>query len=371
LFTVAGGIVVRGSLAATPGANVLLLLVATLIASWVGTTGASMLLIHPLLRANQRRRYRVHTVVFFIFLASNVGGALTPLGDPPLFLGFLSGVPFFWTLHLIPHLAVLAAMLLLTYYIVERRAYAKDVAEQAGGAAVFGRGDDPLRLAGRRNLPLLLGIVSVVLFSGTVQWRSVPVLGVHVPLQNLLRDGLLLAIGLASLWTTPRAFRAENQFTWAPMREVAYLFAGIFMTIIPALAILQAGEAGALGFLVRAVERPADYYWATGLLSAFLDNAPTYLTFLNTALGKYFTGVETHAAVARLIAEEVRILAAISAGAVFFGAATYIGNAPNFMVRAIAEERGVRMPSFFGFILRWSVPFLLPGLLLVALLFFR
>lgn len=371
LFTVAGGIVVRGSLAATPLSNLGLLLIGTLIASWVGTTGASMLLIQPLLRANQNRRYRAHTVIFFIFLVSNIGGALTPLGDPPLFLGFLNGVPFFWTMHLLPHMGVVAAVTLAIYFVLERRFYARDVRENEAGRRAFERGGDPVRVAGLRNLPLLLGIVAAVLFSGTVHWRDVHVLGIDIPLHNLARDGMLLAIGATSLLLTPRDLRLENRFTWEPIREVAFLFAGIFMTIVPALAILKAGEAGHLGFLIRAVESPMDYFWVTGALSSFLDNAPTYLTFLNTALGKFVPGVETHTAVHHLIAEHVRVLAAISSGAVFMGAMTYIGNAPNFMVRSIAEERGIRMPSFFGYMLRWSLPILVPGFLLVNLLFFR
>ena len=366
LYTVAGGLVLRGTLAGSPGTNTAMLGVGTLIASWVGTTGASMLLIRPVLRANATRERKAHVIVFFIFLVSNVGGALTPLGDPPLFLGFLHGVPFFWTLHLLPQVVLLAGVLLSLFYLLDRRLYARE-----GRGAGAGGVREPLRLAGLQNGLLLVGILVAVLLSGVVRLRGVPVLGVDVPLQNLLRDTALVLLGLASLRWTPRLLRADNQFTWEPMREVAYLFAGIFMTIVPALAILRAGEAGHLGTLMRYVDSPWHYFWMTGGLSSFLDNAPTYLTFLNTALGKFFAGVPPHQAVVMLIGEHERVLAAISAGSVFMGANTYIGNAPNFMVRSIAEEAGVAMPSFFGYLGRWSLPILIPSFLVVALVFFR
>jgi Na+/H+ antiporter NhaD/arsenite permease-like protein len=365
LFTVAGGVVVRGTISGTPRANVVLLIIGTAIASWTGTTGASMLLIHPLLRGLENRRYKAHTVIFFIFLVSNIGGSLTPLGDPPLFLGFLNGVPFFWTMHLLPHMLLLAGLLLSIYYVLDRRYFAMERKDRVPSAEV-----EPLRLAGLRNLPLLLAIVGSVLMSGMLRLDDVVIGGIHVAGQNLLRDALLVTIGLISLRITPRELRAANQFSWEPIREVAFLFAAIFMTIIPALNILQAGEQGELRFLIRAVQEPMEYFWITGGLSAFLDNAPTYLTFLNTALGKFYPGVETHEAVHRLIADRVTILAAISAGAVFLGAMTYIGNAPNFMVRSIAEERGIAMPSFAGFLVRWSIPILVPCLLVVSLVFF-
>jgi Na+/H+ antiporter NhaD/arsenite permease-like protein len=369
LFTVAGGVVVRGSIPGTPRTNLLLLIIGTLIASWVGTTGASMLLIHPLLRANANRRHKAHTVIFFIFLVSNIGGALTPLGDPPLFLGFLSGVPFFWTLKLIPHMATLAAFLLVVYYLVDSRYYRIELREMRGEQPA--PGNEPVRLAGLRNVPLLLGIVLAVLLSGVFEWGEADVVGIHIPWQNLARDFTLVCIGLISLGVTPRQLRAENEFTWEPIREVAYLFAGIFMTIIPALAILNAGTHGALGFLIESVNHPWQYYWVTGSLSSFLDNAPTYLTFFNTVLGKFYSGVPFATSVPQMIEQHAVLLEAISAGAVFMGAMTYIGNAPNFMVRSIAEERGVAMPSFFGYLFRWSLLILVPGLLLVTLIFFR
>ena len=366
LFTVAGGIVVDGTMSGTPRANVTLLAIGTLIASWVGTTGASMLLIQPLLRGLENRQHRAHTVVFFIFLVSNIGGLLTPLGDPPLFLGFLNGVSFFWTLRLLPQLLLMAAVLLPLYYWIDRRAYRREGLPRPAPAP-----REPLRLQGLRNLPLLLGILGAVLVSGFVHLADVTFLGVHFELQDLLRDVVLVGIGLVSLRVTPRALRVANQFTWAPMREVAYLFAGIFMTMIPALAILLAGEHGALAGVVRHIDRSAEYFWATGGFSSVLDNAPTYLTMLSAAVGKFFPGLPAQEAVHQLSLQYRDVLAAISCGAVFMGANTYIGNAPNFMVRSIAEERGVAMPSFLGYVWRWSLPILVPSFALLTLVFFR
>ena len=366
LFTVTGGIVVRGTMSGTPRSNLALLAVGAAIASWIGTTGASMLLVHPLLRGLERRRHRAHTVVFFIFLVSNMGGLLTPLGDPPLFLGFLNGVPFFWTLRLWPQFFVLSGLLLVLYFGLDSRFYRREGAIPGAPAP-----REPLRLDGLVNLPLLLGILASVLLSGSVHLGSVRLLGLELEAQDLLRDAALIALGLASLRLTPRALRAANQFSYGPMREVASLFAGIFATMIPALAILLAGDRGPLAAVTRAVDAPAEYFWITGAFSSILDNAPTYLTFLSAALGKFYPGVEVHEAVHRLIEEHGQVLVAISCGAVFMGANTYIGNAPNFMVRSIAEERGVAMPSFLGYILRWSLPILVPSFVLLTLLFLR
>ena len=366
LFTVAGGIVVGGTMSGTPRSNLTLLGIGALSASWVGTTGASMLLVQPLLRGLEKRQHRAHTVVFFIFLVSNIGGLLTPLGDPPLFLGFLNGVPFFWTLRLLPQLLLLLALLLPLYYWIDRRAYARE-GHPRGVAAPR----EPIRLEGLRNIPLLLGILGAVLLSGTVHLPAVGVLGVRFELQDLLRDAVLVVIGLLSLRVTPRSLRAANQFSWAPMREVAYLFAGIFMTMIPALAILLAGERGVLAHVVRHVDRPPEYFWIAGGFSSVLDNAPTYLTFLSAAVGKFLPGMPAQDAVHLLSLQHRDVLAAISCGSVFMGANTYIGNAPNFMVRSIAEERGVAMPSFLGYVCRWSLPILVPSFALLTLVFFR
>ncbi|MBS0609537.1 MAG: sodium:proton antiporter, partial [Proteobacteria bacterium] len=350
LFTVAGGIYIRGNLHGSPALNAGLLAVGAVLASFMGTTGASMLLIRPLIRANDNRKHVAHVVVFFIFIVSNAGGSLTPLGDPPLFLGFLKGVDFFWTVrHIFPETLFLVAVLLALFYVLDswyfrraRELSRRDPTPDSPPAA--------LGVDGKINLLLLLAAVALVLMSGIwqspVQWM---VAGTSVGLPGLVRDLGLIAVTLASLALTPRQVHADNQFGWGPMQEVAKLFAGIFLTIIPVIAMLKAGVNGPFGSIVAAVTRPdgspdpAMYFWASGLLSSFLDNAPTYLVFFNTAGGDPATLMTTHAAT----------LAAISAGSVFMGANSYIGNAPNLMVKAIAEDRGVKMPSFFGYML-WS-----------------
>ena len=375
LFAISGGIFVRGTPAGTPKVNLVIILIGTLFASWIGTTGAAMVTIRPLLRANARRRHRAHTVVFFIFLVANIGGSLTPLGDPPLFLGFLHGVPFFWTLlHVLPETLLSVALLSAIYFLMDSYYYRQEGLKEA-------QATEPLRIEGVHNLALLLLVVLAVLLSGTLDFGTVSIFGVEREWQGLLRDLVLVLTGLLSLWTTPREVRFErNEFTWAPIKEVAYLFAGIFMTIIPALAILRAGEHGALGSLIGSVEKPWHYFWASGALSSFLDNAPTYLTFFNSAIGKLqvtesAVGAALRGDMGAMTAQTLdtfqHYLAAISAGAVFMGANTYIGNAPNFMVRAIAEEQGVAMPSFFGYVLRYTVPFLLPTFLLLTWVFFE
>ena len=369
LFTASGGILLRGTPVGTPRVNVLIILIGTLLASWIGTTGASMLLIRPLLRANKDRRSKVHIIVFFIFLASNVGGSLTPLGDPPLFLGFLHGVPFFWTLNIAPHMGFVAVILLALFYVWDTLVYRREQA-QAPIQARQPQPYEPLRLEGAHNFLFLLGVLGGVLMSGTWRPGEVNILGVHVGLQNLARDGILLLMALLSILTTRKQTRRDNEFTWFPIKEVAYLFAGIFMTIIPALAILRAGSAGALAWLLEATREPAHYFWVTGMLSSFLDNAPTYLTFFNSALGKFFAGLPEQQAVHALLAQQSVYLKAISTGAVFMGANTYIGNAPNFMVRSIAEEAGVEMPSFFGYFLKYTIPILIPLFVLVTWVFF-
>jgi Na+/H+ antiporter NhaD/arsenite permease-like protein len=366
LFTVTGGILVRGTLPGTPAVNTLLIGIGTGLASLIGTTGAAMLLIRCVLRANAGRRHIAHTVVFFIFLVANIGGSLTPLGDPPLFLGFLHQVPFFWTLGLLPQTAFAAVLLLALYFGIDSR-----LARREPRAAVERPASrEPLRVEGLYNLAILAGILGAVLLSGLWRPGEVELLGVHVGLQGLARDGLIVALGLTSLAVTPRRVRRDNGFGWEPIREVALLFAGIFMTIIPALAILRAGAAGPLAGLVRTVREPWQYYWATGGLSSFLDNAPTYLAFFNLQLGQFYPELPEAQAVARLVQEHGQHLEALAVGAVFMGANTYIGNAPNFMVRSMAEEAGVPMPSFFGYLFRWAVPILIPTFVLVTLVFF-
>lgn len=365
LFTVSGGIYVKGSLKGTPAVNTLILLIGTLLASVVGTTGASMLLIRPILRSNGWRVHKVHTIVFFIFLVSNIGGALTPLGDPPLFLGFLHGVPFFWTMHILPEMAFASVVLLALYFLLDSYYYKKE-----SKTAVPDAEPEPLKIEGSMNFVFLAGIIAAVLFSGTVKLGEVNLFGIHQAIENLIKDAILIAMGILSLVFTRREVREGNEFGWAPILEVAYLFAGIFITIIPALAILKAGKQGEMAWLIRSVNTPAQYFWATGILSSFLDNAPTYLTFFNSILGKFYPGMPEAPAVAALIVEKIPYLAAISAASVFMGANTYIGNAPNFMVKAIAEEAGVKMPSFFGYMFKYSIPILVVLFILITFVFF-
>jgi Na+/H+ antiporter NhaD/arsenite permease-like protein len=352
LFVISGGIVVRGTLAGTPGLNAILLGTGAVLASLVGTTGASMLLVRPLLRANSVRTRKAHVVVFFIFVVSNAGGLLTPLGDPPLFLGFLRGVPFLWTLRLWPVWLFVVGALLMVFYVVDSTLFRKEDLETPGDLdEVAVKHAVPLHLVGKWNLLWLGGVVAVLAASGS--------LGLPPGVQE---GGMLLMAGLSWL-TTPRPLRAENGFTWGPILEVAALFAGIFATMVPALALLQA-RGGELG-----IRTPAQYFWASGILSSFLDNAPTYLTFASTASGLLGTDAG-HLDQLVAAAGGPALLAAISAGSVLMGANTYIGNGPNFMVKAIAEQGGVRMPGFFGY-MAWSGAVLIPLFVATTFLFFR
>ena len=457
LFTCAGGICLKGSLRGSPVVNTILIAIGTALASWMGTTGAAMLLIRPILRANEWRKYRVHVVVFFIFLVANIGGSLTPLGDPPLFLGFLKGIDFFWTMALLPAMIPVVIILLIIFFIVDTVLFKKEGEPPDDGEK------EPLRLQGVWNFVLIAGIIGAILWSKSLadgpfkdhsvaqkmapqieaaeekmastkakletyakehendttikfdksnheyyelrenhlharaavnslraqkthdENRGISIFGVTVPYFNLVRDGLLILIALISLLYTPMYktvkdehghklpepsqletnVRAANGFTWEPILEVAKLFIGIFVCMIPALKILQAGIDGSLSTVVLAVQTTTNdpvnamYFWLTGVLSSFLDNAPTYVVFFNTAGGDPTS----------LMGPMSQTLLAISCGAVFMGANTYIGNAPNFMVKAIAEENGVRMPSFFGYMI-WSVVILVPIFVIVTFLFF-
>jgi Na+/H+ antiporter NhaD/arsenite permease-like protein len=344
--------------------NTGLLALGTVLASVMGTTGASMLMIRPVIRANDNRKHVTHIVVFFIFLVANAGGSLTPLGDPPLFLGFLKGVDFFWTMkNIFPETLFVCSALLVIFYLLDLYYYRR----REENLQIDPTPDSAIRFEGKANFLLLAVIIGLVLMSGL--WKpgiAMSVFGTPVELQNLLRDLLLIGVVFVSLWITPRSAREGNEFSWGPMKEVAKLFAGIFITIVPVIAMLRAGEAGAFAPIVRAVTDgsgqpiPAMYFWATGILSSFLDNAPTYLVFFNTAGGDPQILMTTMAAT----------LAAISCGAVFMGANSYIGNAPNLMVKAIAEERGIKMPSFFGF-MGWSCAVLIPLFILMTFIFFR
>ena len=336
LYVISGGILMRGDLLATPRVNSTFLAIGSVLASFIGTTGASMLLVRALLQTNRERTRVTHTVIFFIFLVSNIGGMLTPLGDPPLFLGYLQGVPFGWTFRLWPHWLLMVGVLLVTYFVWDTLLYTREplVALRRDRARV-----EPLRVRGALNGLGLAGVVLAVAFLGAPA-----------------REAVLVALAAASLWRTPREIRRANGFTASPIVEVAVVFFGIFLTMIPALELLRL-RGGELG-----VRAPWQFFWATGALSSFLDNAPTYLTFL--ALGQGL-------GLAREVVDVPHtILAAISVGAVAMGANSYIGNAPNFMVKSIAEEQGVRMPSFFGYML-YSGVVLLPLFAVVTLIFFR
>ncbi|WP_250313624.1 sodium:proton antiporter [Neisseria sp. Marseille-Q6792] len=367
LYTISGGILVWGDLNGTPKLNTALLAVGTALASIMGTTGAAMLMIRPLLKANQTRAHRVHIVIFFIFLVANIGGGLTPLGDPPLFLGFLKGVDFMWTVkHMLAPVLISTAVLLTAFYFIDNRFFKQERIAQDTPA----QQEKPEKIAifGKWNFLLLAGVVSAVLMSGL--WKpehpGFEILGSHYALQNLVRDVILITLTAVSMAITPKQVRAGNEFNFEPIAEVGKLFLGIFITIFPVLSILKAGEAGALGGVVSLVHDTAGhpintmYFWMSGILSAFLDNAPTYLVFFNMAGGDaqaLMTGPLFHS------------LLAVSMGSVFMGALTYIGNAPNFMVKAIAEQRGVPMPSFFGYMM-WSAGFLIPVFIIHTLVFF-
>ena len=360
LFTISGGVQLTGSLVGTPIINTAIILVGTLLASWMGTTGAAMLLIRPLLRANKERKYKVHIVVFFIFLVANIGGSLTPLGDPPLFLGFLKGVDFFWTTKamFLPMLFMVISLLIIFYIYDSIQFKKEELLPQVSSKEKIG-------IKGSFNLLLIFGVVCSVLLSGF--WKpniEFTIYHVHVELQNIIRDILLLLLAYGSWKLTIKEIREANEYTWFPIQEVAKLFAGIFITIIPAIAILKSGTSGALAGIINSVSSDSGpvnhmYFWLTGILSSFLDNAPTYLVFFNTAGGDPQV----------LMGELSQTLLAISAGAVFMGANTYIGNAPNFMVKSIAESSGIEMPSFFGYFL-YSLIILFPLFGVISLLFF-
>ena len=367
LYTISGGILVWGNLHGSPKLNTALLAIGTLLAPIMGTTGAAMLMIRPLLKANDNRKHNVHVVIFFIFLVANIGGGLTPLGDPPLFLGFLKGVDFMWTVqHMFMPVLISTVVLLTIFYIIDSRYFAKE-------GELLPRDPSPnseegIKLFGKWNFVLLLCVIGAVLLSGMwkPQHSGFDILGTNYPLPNLVRDAILLVLTVVSLVITPKPVRAGNEFNFYPIAEVAKLFAGIFITISPVLAMLQAGEKGAFAGIISLVHDSAGqpintmYFWMSGMLSAFLDNAPTYLVFFNMA------GGDPHEL---MRGDLFHTLLAVSMGSVFMGALSYIGNAPNFMVKAIAEQRKVPMPSFFGY-MAWSFGILIPLFLLHTLIFF-
>ncbi len=364
LFTAAGGIYLQGNLKGTPAANTFLLVLGAVLASLVGTTGASMILIRPLIRANDNRVYRVHTVIFFIFLVSNIGGSLTPLGDPPLFVGFLKGVDFFWTTtHLFHEMLFVAVAVLAIFFVLDVYLHRR---EEHKSHPLDPTPDSPLRLHGGINFVMIGFVIAAILMSAS--WKPgivFTIYGVGLELQNIIRDLIFVAVTFASLKLTPLICRDRNQFTWGPIREVGILFACIFICLVPVIAMLHAAKQGAFAPLLAIISNPdgspnnVAYFWLTGALSSFLDNAPTYLVFFELAGGDPKVLMTTMAGT----------LAAISTGAVFMGANTYIGNAPNFMVYAIARHMGVKMPSFFGYMV-WSGAILIPVFVVCGWIFF-
>jgi Na+/H+ antiporter NhaD/arsenite permease-like protein len=354
---------VTGNLRGTPTGNAGMLLLGTVLASFVGTTGAAMIIVRPLIRANQARRHNAHVLVFAIFLVANIGGALTPLGNPPLFMGFLRGVEFFWPAqHLLAAASLLTVMILSIFLGVDiwyyRREYPQVISHQKTQTTV-------IRIRGWINVYLIGGIVAAILLS--VTWKPNTVFHLRaadLELQNLVRDAVVVLVAIVSLWLTPKEHREANGFSWEPIREVAKLFAGIFVCIIPMLAMLNAGPRGAFAWMLALTSDGSNahslaYFWLSGMLSAFLDNAPTYLMFFE------FAGGDAH----KLMGPPADTLAAISLGASSMGALTYVGNAPNLMIYAMAVERGIAMPSFLTF-MAWSGTVLLPVFAIVGWAFF-
>ena len=366
LFCVSGNITLEGNLAGSPAVNALFLAFGTLLSSCIGTTGASMLLVRPMIKMNSWRKNKAQIMIFFIFMISNMGGCLTPIGDPPLLMGFMRGVPFFWSLHLFPILIFNMILLLIIFYLIDKKQYRKDIAN--GLRPDISKPGVDIKVEGLHNVFFLVAIVVAVILSGTLpslpmfQDAAGNVLGITIyksvklTFPAIIEVAIILLAALLSFKTTNEKIRTQNHFTWGAIKEVAVLFIGIFITMQPALALLKTN----LG-----ITEPYEMFWATGLLSSFLDNTPTYLVFLTTAGTLGFTsGIVTTVGTI-----SVKILMAISCGAVFMGANTYIGNAPNFMVKSISDENGIRMPSFFGY-MGWSLCILVPVFFIDMLVFF-
>ena len=368
LFCVAGNITIDGEFAGSPRINTALFVFGTLLSSVIGTTGSSMLLVRPIIKMNSWRHRRSHIMIFFIFLISNMGGCLTPIGDPPLLMGFMRGVPFTWSLHLLPVLCFNLVVLLPVFYMIDRKNYRLDIAE--GSVPDISKESTEVKFQGGHNVIFIIAIVIAVVLSGTLS--NVPAFmradgtlkGLHIgevtfSFVTMIEIAIILVAAFLSFKTTKKEIRTKNHFNWGAIKEVAILFIGIFITMQPALMILKA-VGPTLG-----ITKAWQMFWTTGALSSFLDNTPTYLVFFTTAGTLGFTsGITTSVGVIT-----AKILMAISCGAVFMGAGTYIGNAPNFMVKSIADENGVRMPGFFGYMI-WSVGILVPVFILDTLVFF-
>ncbi len=363
LYVIACGIYISNFFIGTPLSNTFYLGGGALMSSLLGTTGATMVFLPPFLRANAWREKKDFMIVFYIFLVANIGGSLTPVGDPPLFLGYLKGIPFFWPLHLFGPAFFLIGSLLLVYFFMDLYYFKKEGREEPLSQEGF-------RIEGLHNILLLGLVITTLLFTGSLRLGTIKVGFLEVGLNNLLRDLLLLSFLLFSHFKTPLAIKRKNEFSWFPIKEVAIIFLGLFITMTPVLQILMAGERGALGMVLKGLSKPWHYFWGVGCFSAFLDNAPSYLVFFSSLLGKFYGGWPEKEAISFLLKERSQYLLALSAGAVFFGACTYIGNAPNFMVRSIAEEKGISMPTFFGYIFKYTIPILLPLFLLISLIFF-
>ncbi len=353
LFVVSGGIYIKGSISGKPLSNVIILAIGAILASFIGTTGAAMVLIRPLIRSIKWRKHKKHIIIFFIFLVCNIGGVLTPIGDPPLFIGFLNGIPFEWTFRLFPMWIFAIFILLFIFFIMDYILFKKEKEKPAKTGEKF------IKIEGSFNILFLLGILGAVIFSGVVDLGSIKTTYGSLEISNVIRDLSMVIFAILSVRLTKKEIHEANNFNYEPIKEVAYLFIGIFTTMIPALMLLN--ERGAeLG-----VNTPSKFFWVTGMLSSFLDNTPTYMTFLETAKGLL------HLTVPKLISHEfgIKIIEAISVGAVFMGANTYIGNGPNFMVKSISEQEKIKMPSFFGYMV-WSIVILIPLFIAVDYVFF-
>ena len=351
LFVISGGIYIKGEFAGTPLSNTSFLAIGALLSNLIGTTGASMVLIRPYLRANRKRQHRAHLAVFFIFIVSNIGGLLTPLGDPPLFLGFLRGVPFQWTLSLLPIWITALGVVLVVFNLYDQYIFIREDVETPGALAEDVQPRRRLSIQGKRNFLFLAGVMAAAISSGYFGWP------------RGIQEVIMISFALMSWFTTPRHVHKENNFHFHPILEVAAIFVGIFITMVPALEILRLRSA-ALG-----IHQPWQYFWMSGALSSFLDNAPTYLTFTSMALG--LVGAKTESLSALLHSDlGLSLLRAVSAGSVFMGANSYIGNGPNFMVKSIAEHHRITMPSF-GHYMLYSAATLIPTFVLITLVFFR